>query len=128
MQLKPSEEILEFGKCQPNMSCMTAPESTTRCMNHIHPTHYRKIPKRICEYGRSGPPSRSTRCLTARNHHHLIYPCSLTHPPIHPSIPILHKAQLSSLLSPSLPPTILPNNSKKQQQQSLCHNNGERGK
>ena len=34
-----------------------APESTIRRKNQHHPTHWRKISKRFCEYGRTGHPS-----------------------------------------------------------------------
>ena len=39
-QWTPSVENVKLEKRQPNMSCMTAPESTTCCMNQYHMIYY----------------------------------------------------------------------------------------
>ena len=76
---------------------------------------------------------RFTWCLTARNHHHLIYPSRSSPLPTPPFHLIRHNAQLSALPSPYLPtqfsrtcPACLLNNNmwhKKQQQHKLQQQN-----
>ena len=84
------------------------PEYTTRRMNQHHRHTSERSPEGSENMGKVDLRPKPTWHLTARNHHHLVYPPNPSHPTIHP---IHHNAQLSSLPilsfhpnSPKLPP------------------------